>query len=396
LSLIGMTTVRADEWADVGDRYNSLGMHFHPYWVLPSVETGVFYDSNPNEQSGDGGSSGAYIAPNISAKSDLGRHALNFNAGAQHYEYFQGDLDPRTNIFGDVDMRLDIRRDLVLTSGLRGGYFEDDFSKPEDDLKAPEKTPLGAAEPVTHSEAEAWSGLAKEFNRLAVGVDGSYYIADYNDVDMVGGGTMDQDFRNHQVREVGARMGYLFSPGYTFFIDSHVNDRHYDNGTGDSRGWRALGGIEFELTHLLKGEAAVGYLLQDYDTGVETSDFSYHLGLIWNPTMLMTVRMRGDRKISESDVATSPGTVETSINAAVAYEVLRTLVVTPSAGASFDNYVDSSIESRSLYGGLAADFQVNRFLSLGFNYRFQDVEYSGSDGADYGRHVVGVNAQANF
>jgi hypothetical protein len=390
----GLTSSWADdlgsysELPDVGDRNDSPGIHLYPFWILPSVETGVYYDSNSDEQPHGSGSAGAYIAPHISAKSDFGRHALDFNLGAQHYEYFEDDTNARTNFFGDAQTRLDIRRDLILTSGIRGGFFENDIT-------GDEKTPLGAAELVPYRDLEGWSRLSKVFNRLAVSVDGRHYVADYDDVDMIGGGVLDQDFRDHHENEVGGRVGYLISPGYSIFVDGHANDRNYDTGGDDSTGWRALGGVEFEVTRLLRGEIGAGYMTQNYDTGPTVSDVSYHLGLIWNPTMFMTVRLDGDRQVSESDVADSPGTVETSINAAVAYEVLRSLVVTPSAGVSFDDYIASPLESRSLHAGLDADYLVNRFLSVGFDYRFEDVDYAGG-GADYDRHIVGVNAKAHF
>jgi hypothetical protein len=372
---------------DVRDRYEGRGMHFSRFWVLPTLEAGAFYDSNPFAAADTGSSAGAYVAPNIEAKSDFGRHELNFNVGAEHYGYLQEDVEARTNIFGEADSRIDIRRDLVLTSAFRGGFFEDDQGRLI--------TPLGAAEPVTYSTLNSSSRLTKIFNRLAVSADAAYHTADYDDVAMVGGGTLDQDFRDVNRYDVGVRAGYLFSPGYSIFVDSHYNDRTYDTGVNDSTGWRALSGIQFEITRLLRGEASVGYMAQDYDTGVEVSDFSYHVGLIWNPTMLMTVRLDGDREVGESSLAGSPGTIATSLKAAVDYEVLRTLIVTPFVGMTFDEYIASAVEGRSLHAGIDADYRVNRFLSVGFDYKFEDVEYTGG-GTGYDRHIVGVNATAHF
>src|SRR5262245_31150937 len=53
------------------------GHHLSRRWVLPSVEVGGFYDSNPNASSNqEDGSFGAYVASNIEAKSDFSRHAI--------------------------------------------------------------------------------------------------------------------------------------------------------------------------------------------------------------------------------------------------------------------------------------------------------------------------------
>lgn len=374
------------------------GLHLSRWWIEPTLETGVFFDSNPNASSdGEGSSSGFYVAPNIEGKSDFSRHEVNFSAGGQHSGYFD-DIASRSNIFGSLDTRLDIKRDFVLRSGVRGGYFEDRqadakalFEAPPGDLV----TPIGAAEPVTYATLDAWSSLEKSFNRLFVAADVAYHTADYHDVKAIGGGTLDQDFRNGNSFVVGGRAGYLISPGYSVFVDGHYNDRRYDTGLNDSTGWSALGGVQFELTHLLSGEISAGYMQQDFDTGTTVSGASYHAGLVWNATMLMTVRLDANRYIGESDIAGSPGTVADSLAAALDYEVLRTLVVSPFVGIALQGYISSPIEAQSLYAGLAADYEINRFVSVGVDYRVEDVNYS-SSGSDYNRHVVGVNASAHF
>jgi hypothetical protein len=237
--------------------------------------------------------------------------------------------------------------------------------------------------------------LDKTFNWLAVSADVAYHTADYEDVRALGGGTLDQDFRDGDIFVVGGRAGYIFSPGYSIFVDAHYNDRNYDTGFNDSTGWRVLSGVEFEITNLLTGEVGAGYMQQDFDTGDEVSDFSYHAGLIWKPTPLMTVRLAGDRYVGESSLAGSPGPIATTVFTAIDYEVLRTLVGTPFAGIAFQDYISSSIDAQSIFAGIGADYDVNRFLSIGFDYRFEDVDYSGG-GVDYDRHFVGVNATAYF
>jgi hypothetical protein len=313
-------------------------------------------------------------------------------------EYFD-DEESRSNLFGDLDTVLEIRHDLILTSGVRGGYFEDRYADPEILLDYPLGnliTPLGAADPVTYTTFEGWSSLEKTFNWLAVSADVAYHTADYEDVDAIGGGTLDQDFRDGDIVIVGGRLGYLFSPGYSVFVDAHYNDRNYDSGIGDSTGWRGLAGVAFEITNLITGEASAGYMHQDFhDTGDEESGFSYHVGLNWNPTPLIVVKLAGDRYVGESSVANSPGTIATTFLASVDYEVQRTLHVTPFIGVGFEDYVDSPLEDDAIFAGIGADYDVNRFLSVGFDYRYENVDYSGG-GTDYDRHFISVNATAYF
>src|SRR5215208_1117588 len=374
----------SDELSDV--RLGSGGLHLAPFWVQPTVEAGVFYDSLPDATAG-------YIAANVEAKSDFNRHALNFGASAQRYEYFDSDADEHTNLFGYAENRIDVLHDLTITSGVRGGLFEDSGAADSTtccsgcSILSPGAACLtdissapNAAEPVPYSTADAWSIIRKDFNHIAVTADALYSISDYHDVAMIGGGTLDQDFRDGTQYEVGGRLDYIFSPAYSVFARTSYNQRDYDN--GDSHGWRGLGGLAFELTSLLRGDIGVGYFTQMYDTGTDVSGFSYHVGVVWNPTMLMTVRVNGDRMVDESDIADSPGSVVSRIEAAIDYEVLRTVIVTPRFGYALNDYVDSPLDSQSVWGSVDAQYYMNDFLSFGFNYTVEKVDYSGV-GTDY-------------
>jgi hypothetical protein len=379
---IAATTIGPADSQELIDRFGTGGLHLHPFWVQSSVEAGAYYDTNPGK---DGGSAGGRLSSNLQAKSDFSRHALNFVLSAEHLEYFDDDIDPKTNFYGGADTRIDIHHDLILTAGIRGGLFQDDWTKVD--------TALGAAEPVPYSTINAWSTLTKTFNRVAVSGDVNYRAVDYEDVEMIGGGTLDQDFRDGHEIGSGGRLSYSFSPGYSVFFDAHLNARDYSS--DDSVGLRTLGGVAFEITSLISGDVGVGYIAQDFDSSEQASTYSYHLGLVWDPTPLVSVRLSGDRIIDDPSIAGSPGSVESNLQAALDYEVLRTLVVSPVVGLRYNDYLDSILESRSLWAGISANYQVTRFLSLGMRYWFEDVDYT-SGGADYERQVVGVNAQTNF
>ena len=69
--------------------------------------------------------------------------------------------------------------------------------------------------------------------------------------------------------------------------------------------------------------------------------------------------------------------------------------MTPFVGVGFQDYVSSPLEEEAIFAGVGADYDLNRFLSIGFDYRYENVDYS-SGGTDYDRHFIGVNATAYF
>lgn len=399
LALIGATALLpisvwaqdADALPDVGDRYDGTGTHVGSFWLLPTIETGLFYDSNVNASSDDAEDGwGGYISPRLDLKSDWGRHALDISLGASHFEYFDGPDDSRTNFDGSVEARIDVQRDLVIIGGLKGGMFDERVG----DLNASAL----ADEATRHREYDAYASLNKAFNRLSVSVGGAYTVYDYDDVDSVLGGEIDQDFRDGDTQTVGGRVSYEFSPGYRMFADTRYNWRHYESNVGESDGWRGLAGVEFEITRLVRGEIGVGYMEQYYDDGDDEGGISYHAGLIWNPTPLMTVNLDADRVIADSAVAGSSGMIEDTAKLRVDYEVMRQVVVSPFIGITHLDYVDIDRTGFAYDAGFQVDYAVNRFLSVGMNYIYtnSDVDNAGPGIDDFERHVVGAYAKARF
>lgn len=305
-------------------------------------------------------------------------------------EYLDGTDQDRTTFDGSMEARVDIQRDLVFLTGLKGGVFED----PIGDLNSASL----ADEPTTHRELSAFATLNKAFNRLNVSVGGGYSAFDYDDVGSILGGQIDQDFRDGQTFETGGRVSYEFSPGYRIFTDFRYNWRDYQSNVGESDGWRGLSGVEFELGRLISGEVGIGYMGQYYDDGSDENGFTYHAGLIWNPTPLMTVKLDADRTIADSAIAGSSGFIEDKAKLRVDYEVMRAIVLSPSIALSHVDYIDSPQSGTAFDLGVQLDYGVNRFLSVGTSYTYTNstIENAGPGVDDFERHLIAAYAKARF
>lgn len=372
----------------VRDRFEGLGLRAGQFWVLPDVETGYFYDSNVfGESAGEDADSGVYVSPSVSLRSDFGRHQVNLKAGLDHYEYLDFSSQSRTDFDGELDVLFEVSSDTVLTGGLKGGKFNQEPG----DLEYP-TTGLPTS-PGEYYTFDSWASIKHTFNRLAVSVGAAFDFFDYDDVDGV-----DQDFRDGDTITTGGRVSYLVSPGYRLFGDFRYNWRDYDGATiVDSEGWRALAGVEFEVTRLISGEFGVGYNEQTFDVAGSptTSSFSYHGALTWNPTPLMTVKLVADRTIEDSTF-NQVGRVQDSAKLVVDYEVLRELVFSPSVGFAFNDYENSPLDDLRIEAGAELEYRVNRLLSVGSRYKYSYSDVTGPGFSDWDRHLVGVYAKARF
>jgi hypothetical protein len=382
----------ADGIPDVADRYEGTGARLGSFWFLPTLDAGLFYDSNIYATSGnETGSLGSYIAPRLELESNWGRHALNLMLAADQFLYFDDSSINRTNVYASIDGQVDITRDFVFKAGASGGLYEQEIGN--------FNTVYDAAEPTRHTAFTGWSRFEKSFNRIVVSVGGSFDGMHYDDVESLEGINIDQSFRDGHVIAGDGRISYQVSEGSRVFADFSYNWQDYTGGMDDSDGWQALAGVEFDITHLLRGELGIGYMEQYFQTGGTEGGISYHAGLTWNPTPLMTVNLSADRAVESSAYADGSGVITDSATLTVDYEVLRGVVLSPSAAIQTGDYVGADYGDEMTYDlGLKLDYVMNRFVTLGagYVYSYTDFEDPPPGVDNWDRHVVSAYAKARF
>ena len=93
------------------------------------------------------------------------------------------------------------------------------------------------------------------------------------------------------------------------------------------------------------------------------------------------------------------GVITDSATLTVDYEVLRGVVLSPSAAIQTGNYVDGDYGDEMTYDlGLKLDYVMNRFITLGagYVYTYTDFEDPPAGVDNWDRHVVSAYAKARF
>ena len=316
-----------EDLPDVAARVKGRGIRQGQFWLLPEIESGLLIDNNVQATPGGTVDDEAFfITPNVKIKSNLGRHEVAAEAAVKHLEYFNRSAESRTEAFGKVQSRIDVTRDLNAYLTAKGGTFVEE--------RGAIVAPTATIRPIAYQRVDLAGKLEKTFNRLKISGGLHYSLFNYNDGRTFAGANFDQDFRDFGRIEAGGRISYNISPGYGIFGDLRYTSRDYDGPAATNRssnGFRALGGVEFELGRLLRGEAGVGYNYVDYTSALfgESSAFTFLASLVWNPTPLMTFNFDAQQRFEDTTIPGLSGSDQSYFNLSLDYEVLRRLIVSP-------------------------------------------------------------------
>jgi hypothetical protein len=191
-------------------------------------------------------------------------------------------------------------------------------------------------EPTPYSLFSGDMTLRKEFGRITasagIGAD-SYNFGSTRAQD---GSIIDQSARDGQIYIAHGRIDYAFSPKMALFTAVEGNARRL-RGTANrslsSNGYRALAGVNFELTRLIKAEVAGGYMSQRFDADSigAIAGPAYRARLTWSPSRRLDVHFNAEQVVSEASDTSATGILANALQLGFDYE-LRPNIVLSSAG----------------------------------------------------------------
>ena len=246
----------------------------------------------------------------------------------------------------------------------------------------------------------AISTLRKEFGRLTASAGTRVDSYRFGSTRAQDGSIIDQNARDGQIYTAHGRVDYTLSEKFAFFTSVEGNWRNL-RGTPDQSlefsGYRALTGIDVELTHLISGELAAGYMDQHFfasSIGNVTGP-AYRAMLTWSPSRLVDVHFNAEQVVTELSDTSSTGVLANAVQAGVDYEFRPNVVLSTAATYEKDQF-KGQVRDDNVY---AVDAQVkyilNNVTSISLQYRFTRRDSSVSDNS-FEKHQVGIYAAAHF
>ncbi|MBA3067512.1 MAG: outer membrane beta-barrel protein [Hyphomonas sp.] len=332
----------------------------------------------------------------VAADTDWSVHGLGFDVTAYRNQYLDLNDESTTDVTGRLRGRLDVTREL----SLRGSVFAEDRSEPRTDFV----NAFGVDRPVEYTRKGVTADADYQNDRIRWNNGVSFADEDYSDGNATGTGTnIDQDYRDRSIVQGRSRLSYAVSPNLAVFAQATASQSDYDveqifgglPRSRDSKGYTVSGGVDFELTSLIRGDIAVGYLNETKDDSFfsDVSGLSIDGRMAWFPTRLTTVNFDAARRVVDTGAFESPSAVETRFGVSVDHELRRNIVLTGYAGVSNYEYEETDRKDENLEFGAVATYKMNKRLhwEVFARNRERDVSGTGVFGdPSYGQTQFGI------
>jgi hypothetical protein len=336
-----------------------------------------------------------HVTPEVSLNSDWSRHALNMYARAVINRYAKYDSENTEDYGVGVNGRLDVLRFTNVTANVDWARLTEPRSSPN--------SPGVAARPVQYDLTSA--GLTGQHTVNRIRLSAHYDIQDfrYDSPPKIGGGRVDQSFRDRDEHNFTGRADYAISPDTAVFAEIDGNIRNYKHRQAgqvkrDSSGVQGLVGVNFELSALTRGELAVGYLKQNFKDPAlrDISSFGARGRVEWFPTQLTTVTFSASRTVEDSAVPGTGAYLSTNIGAQVDHELLRNVILSARAGYGWDKYKEINRRDERPSAGISATYLLNRSLGLTAAYAYDQTKSIRGVGNPFKQNKVSATLTAQF
>ena len=371
-----------------------LGVRSGGLVMFPSAETGVEATDNVFQvdqvQRSD---MGYFVAPALRIESDWVRHSLRIDAASRHVFYFNNPSEDELDFDTRGELRIDVRRDTTLE--FEAGYFLEQEGRGQIDV------PGTAAEPPNEHTLDGSVTLTHQFGRFDASVEGSVEREIFEDVDLIGGGEQNNSDRDYTEYEGTLRIGYDISPKLQPFVRASYSVREHDeeiddNGLRrDSEGFAVEAGVEFEISPLLIGEVAVGYVEREYDDVAlsDIEDVTFEGSLLWRPSPITTVSFSARTDVEETGTGTLSGSIEREFEVFITHALRQNLMVGGSAQYIIEDFTGGSLREETLFLALGLTYQFNRAVALRLGYSYEHFDSSAGSSFEENRFHAGLLVQ---
>jgi hypothetical protein len=344
--------------------FDPLGIQVGAFLFKPAIELTGGYDTNPARTQNATPSWYSVVAPELLFNSNWARHEFKGELRGTYSAYKELPTENRPSFDGKLTGRVDITRDTRID-------LESRFLVGTDNPGSP-NIQAGLARLPIFTTWGGTAGLGHRFNRFDIAIKAGAERTVYQDSKFTDGTTASNDTRDYNRYLSSLRGSYELTPGVKPFVEVGADQRRHDilidvNGfLRDSDGQYVKGGTTFELTRILTGEVAAGWLARRYDDprlqsiGGATIDGS----LVWVASALTTAKITARTQVDESTVPGVSGVFTREVAVQVDHAFRRWLVATLKFTRGFDNYIGSTREDDRYAAVAGITYKLTRELQL--------------------------------
>lgn len=370
------------------------GARLGAFVVTPSaVATTGYSDNYLRSPDIDEGSFFGRFAPSVSIASDWSRHALVLSLGADLIGFTADQDDNLVNTDARAQFALDLTRSFQVK--IEGGHGLRSEGRGNDDA------PFGSEGSTIFNTFDAGVEARYKAGRVRIQPSASVTFQRYMDTDLIGAPEANNSDRDLMRLDYGVEVGYEYLRGYEVFAQAYgvttdylnsVDDNGFDR---DSQSVGGLLGMQFSVTRLIEGRAAVGYAFRMHDDAAfsDASAVDVEVGLDWSATPLMLVHVEGFQRFDETTTFGSSSTSSLGGRARVEHSLREDVTLSPFLGFTHKDFEDTSRVDNLFEIGLGVGYEVSRYFVIGADYGFTFED--STEVGDYieNRVSIGVTAQ---
>ena len=372
----------------VAPNSDAMGRKIGGFTAYSRLGFSVGYDDNVLATESDEQEDARFrIEAPLAIESDWSRHQLSMGG------YISSDLHADETSQDNLEWGIGVsgQADLPGDSGVKGVFGYQELAEPRGGINAVNDVP----DPVEYDLLQFGVVGNHSLNQIDLSIGADIQTYDYDDGS--------QRYRDRDVWSISGQGGYSFSPGYSGFVRGVYNQRDFENPSisagnpsQDSDGYKVVAGVASEITNLISGEVYVGYLDQDYDSGVfaDVDGVSFGLNLEWEATELTMVRATASRDVVDSTSPGDGGILYTIAGIGVEHELTPKIDLTGDVSYYNGDYEESGREDDGYRLSAGVDYRVSRMIHVDLVYSYDDRD-STEAGQDYSRNEVtlGVTLQ---
>jgi hypothetical protein len=357
--------------------------------ALPQFDADVVYNSNVYNVPVDTIDDFIFsLRPQLLVRTDLPRHELSVRAAGDFERYADTSSENSDQYVFEGNGRLDLanRTELDLDGGFRRGIEQRGTAG---DVFLTDR-------PVEYNQTFANLTLQRTGGFIEMLGEANISHFDYENA-ALNGVPLDLSSRDVTLRRARVRASAPTGRNTRVYVEvsgNQVRYQHVGPSLRDSSGFALLGGVQRDVTDLIRFEGAVGYLEQDFDNpAVKTvKGFNYHFLLDWTPTPNWQVTASADRQIDRSPRIDVPAILRSSFRLEAKNAVSDRLLVSADAGMEDETYRGSAEDDRRYFVDARLHYRLTNQVGLiaQAGYRTQNGK---NGGRDYHGFTAGVGVR---
>jgi hypothetical protein len=345
--------------------YDPIGIGAGSFRLRPAIEVSGGYDTNPARiKSGGGASNFGIVAPELQAHSNWSRHELTANLRGSYTSYGSAPTFDRPAFDGRIDGRIDVTSLTRIDLESRLVVSTDNPGSPN--IQA------GLARLPISTDVGGTVGLGQRLNRFDISLRGGIDRTTFQKSTFTDGTTASNDERNFDQYSAQLRTGYELTPGVRPFVEIDADTRRHDLAVDrfgidrDSQGRAARIGSTFELSRILTGQLAFGYLERNYTDPLlaNLKGPTFDGSLTWLASALTAVRLTALTSANESTLAGVSGVFTHEVGIEVDHAFRSWLEASLKFIGDRDVYVGLSRQDNRYAAALALTYRLTRDLQL--------------------------------